>query len=251
MKLIVQCITNNVTINDCANAVLAVGASPIMAHHISEVEEVQGFSAALLLNLGATDDYEAMKIALSKASKLSHPVVLDPVGVSGIEFRRRFAYELLKQGGISCIRGNYNEIKAIMENQTVAAGLDYDKNEASKEPVDSSIDALARRMKKYAGDNNIILAASGEIDIVTDGSEVAYIESGDAMMSSVTGSGCMASAVVASMLAHNNSMKSVVSAMKKYGDCGSRAADKTRANGLGIGSFHQLFMDELSLENWD
>lgn len=247
MKSIVQCITNNVTINDCANAVLAVGASPIMAHHISEVEEVQSFSKALLLNLGATDDYDAMKVALMAASNLGHPVVLDPVGVSGISFRRKFALELLSQKGITCIRGNYNEIRAIMENQAIAAGLDYDKNNNGT----NSISMLADCMKQYARENHIILAASGETDIVTDGNEVAYIESGDAMMSSITGSGCMASAVIASMLARDNSMKSVVSAMKEYGDCGSRAADLTRKEGRGIGMFHQLFLDELSLANWD
>ena len=123
----------------------------------------------------------------------------------------------------------------------------YDKNNNGT----NSISMLADCMKQYARENHIILAASGETDIVTDGCEVAYIESGDAMMSSITGSGCMASAVIASMLAKDNSMKSVVSAMKEYGDCGSRAADLTRKEGRGIGLFHQLFLDELSLANWD
>lgn len=249
MKSIVQCITNNVTVNDCANAVLACGASPIMAHNIMEVKEVQSFARALLLNLGATDDYEAMKIALGTARELGHPVVLDPVGVSGISFRRSFAKELLSMGGITCIRGNYNEIKAIIEDAGTAAGLDYDKN-STDEAMSNPARELGVIMKEYARARGLILVASGAIDIVTDGESISYIESGDSMMSSITGSGCMSSAIVASMLSSEVSMQAVSRAMKIYGDCGSRAAELTRKSERGIGTFHQLFLDELSKASW-
>lgn len=250
MKHIVQCITNNVTINDCANAVLAVGASPIMAHHIEEVGEVQSFASALLLNLGATDDYEAMTKALEVAYSLGHPVVLDPVGVSGIRFRRDFAMKLLGMGGITCIRGNYNEIMAIMDGVSTAAGLDYDRDNKIAATDNELIYILSKRMKKFAKDNKLILVASGVTDIVTDGDEVVCLECGDVMMSSITGSGCMASAIVAASLAKKSGLASVAYAMENYGKCGSKAANLTKAADRGIGTFHQNFLDELSLAKW-
>lgn len=268
MKPVVHCITNNVTKNDCANAVLAVGASPIMAHHIEEVEEVQAFSSGLLLNLGTPGDFEAMKKALAAAGKNGHPVVLDPVGVSGISFRRKLAFELISEGGITCIRGNYKEILAIAENRNTAAGLDADNSDIyicnsdinSEKEKDGfgnktvSDSALAALMEAYAGKTGIIIAASGATDIVTNGEKTVYINAGHSMMSRVTGMGCMASAVLASVLAaegsRNNYFDAVCAAMELYGKCGERAAVKTESEGAGTGTFRQYFMDELSLRKF-
>lgn len=250
MKPIVQCITNIVTVNDCANVVLATKASPIMAHHIKEVSEVQEFSKALLLNLGATDDYDAMEIALSKAIEMQHPVVLDPVGVAGISFRREFALRLLDTDGISCIRGNYNEVNALIDNQKTGCGLDYDKNSDGSSVKEDDISSFAGKIQQYAKAKGIIVVASGKTDIVSDGERVSFIENGDEMMSCITGSGCMASAVVASALAFEKSTDSVIKAMKIYGECGQNAAKKTREANGGIGTFHRYFLDELSCARW-
>lgn len=244
-KPIIQCITNDVTKNDCANAVIAVGASPIMAHHIQEVADVQNFAAALLLNLGATMDFESMRLALKTAKACHHPVVLDPVGIAGIPFRREFAQELLKSiGGITCIRGNYNEIAAILENKSVAAGLDAGVSSEDRREL------LAEGMKRYAKETGILLIASGAVDIVSDGEQVCFVESGHEMMSRITGSGCMASAVLASRLAFENSFETAVRTMKIYGECGERAAEAVISEHRGTGTFHQYFMDELSLADW-
>lgn len=93
---IIHCITNAVTVNDCANILLAAGASPTMAHHPCEVEEITAGTAALICNFGAISDYEAMKTAGKRAHALGHPIVIDPVGVSGSSYRREKCLELMK-----------------------------------------------------------------------------------------------------------------------------------------------------------
>jgi len=251
MKPIIQCITNNVTMNDCANAVLLSGASPIMAHHPDEVVEVQKSASALLLNLGATDDYDAMVKALDTAKQNNHLVVLDPVGVAGISFRRDFAKKLLKTGGITCIRGNYKEIKAIITDETTGFGLDYDSR-LSDADKNKCIDPkeLIQLMNEYADKTGIMLVASGTEDIVCNGSTTFRIKGGDEMMSSITGSGCMLSAIIASRITFNNSIEEVAGVLKMYGMAGENAAQKTRDAKGGIGTFHMHFLDELSLTEW-
>ena len=107
---IVHCITNTITVNDCANMVLALGASPTMAHHTLEVEEITAGTNALVCNLGATECLEAMELAGEKAAALGHPIVLDPVGVAGSTFRRNKCMALMERVHPTCIRGNYSEI---------------------------------------------------------------------------------------------------------------------------------------------
>lgn len=113
---IIHCITNAVTVNDCANILLAAGASPTMAHHPCEVEEITAGTAALICNFGAISDYEAMKTAGKRAHALGHPIVIDPVGVSGSSYRREKCLELMKIIHPTCIRGNYSEIQALLHN---------------------------------------------------------------------------------------------------------------------------------------
>lgn len=188
-RRVVQCITNQVTMNDVANVILAVGGSPIMAHHPAEVQEVQEKAAGLLLNLGATDDYEAMKLAYQTAIEKNHPVVIDPVGVGGSSFRREFLYSLLEIGHPSCIRGNFGEIKAIFENTTTMAGLD---NECVSEEY--VVKNLAKRL-------HCVIVASGKTDLLSDGKTVMEIPGGSRKQKTVTGSGCMLSGILASTLA--------------------------------------------------
>ncbi len=242
---IISCITNDVTKNDCANAVLAAGGSPIMAHHTEEIAEVQSFSKALLLNLGATYDYEAMYIALNEAKALGHPVVLDPVGVAGIAFRRKALKKLLEIGGITCIRGNYNEIAAVIGDVATGSGLDAEARDREY------IEKLAENMRSFSATHQIMLVASGATDIATDGNSLEYIEAGSPWMSHITGAGCMVSAVLATRLACHNSFKTVVNTTLLYGKCGEKAAEKTMAEKKGTGTFHIYFMDELSKADWE
>ena len=110
---VIHCITNAVTVNDCANILLAAGASPTMAHHPLEVEEITEGAAALVCNLGAIADFEAMEKAGKKADEMGHAIVLDPVGISGSTYRRMKCQTLIKEIHPTCSRGNYSEIRAL------------------------------------------------------------------------------------------------------------------------------------------
>lgn len=241
---VVECITNHVTTNEVANTVLAFGASPIMAHNINEVEEVQSSANGLLLNLGATDDYEAMKKAYAVALKKGHTTVIDPVGVSGISYRRNFLKELLSIGSPTCIRGNASEILAIYEGQNVTAGLDGSIDNTNIKAVTQSL----------ANSLNTIIVASGVTDIISDGKCVYEISSGHAMQKSLTGSGCMLSACICSSLTVSNinytgiddkNITVVKSACQEMGDAAYRAAKYVISNKLGIYSFQTRLFDEL------
>lgn len=233
-RKIIQCITNVVTVNEVANVILAVGGSPIMAHHPMEVEEVQRAASGLLVNLGATDDYEAMKIAYNTALEEGHPIVIDPVGVGGIKFRRDFMRELLEIGTPTCIRGNFGEIKAILRDETTMSGLDSD--EASDQEV----------VQTLAAELGCIVIASGKKDIVTDGNQIIVLESGSPMQKSITGAGCMLSAVVCTMLTsvYMPSVYSAAYACQFMGNTADHAAEKAE----GSMSFYTGWMDKISVQ---
>lgn len=246
---VVECITNHVTTNEVANMVLAFGASPIMAHNINEVEEVQSSADALLLNLGATDDYEAMKKAYAVALKKNHITVIDPVGVSGINYRRNFLDELLAMGSPTCIRGNASEILAIYKGQSTSAGLD-----GTIESTINDSSKLQEVVKELAHRLNTIIVASGVTDIISDGKCVYEISSGHAMQKSLTGSGCMLSACICSALTvsiinyidiDDKNITVVKSACQEMGDAAYRAAEYILSNTLGIYSFQTRLFDEL------
>jgi hydroxyethylthiazole kinase-like sugar kinase family protein len=111
---VVQCITNIVTVNDCANALLAIGASPTMAHHPLEREDFAKICDALVCNMGATESLDAMGKAVIEAGRRGHPVVVDPVGCAGSPFRREQCIHLMRTASLSCIRGNAAELTARM-----------------------------------------------------------------------------------------------------------------------------------------
>ena len=171
---IIHCITNAVTVNDCANILLAAGASPTMAHHPCEVEEITAGTAALICNFGAISDYEAMETAGKRAHALGHPIVIDPVGVSGASYRREKCLELMKIIHPTCIRGNYSEIQALLHNCGTVTGVDA-AEDALAEAEETDLPEL---MKQYAKENQMILVASGETDLITDGSCVYRCHNG-------------------------------------------------------------------------
>ena len=233
---IVQCITNAVTVNDCANLLLAAGASVTMAHHPLEVEEIAAGSAALVCNFGAIADYEAMEKAGRIAHEKGHAIVIDPVGVSGSTYRRTKCLELMEKVHPSCIRGNYSEIRSLLEHCSTVTGVDS---------ADHKIDIEA--MKTFAKKEQTILIASGEKDIITDGTTTFSCENGDAFMARITGSGCMSSALLGAFLAMENSVESAAACCAFMGIAGELAAEKTRKIGGGTMTFHDTFLDEVSL----
>ena len=240
---IIHCITNAVTVNDCANILLAAGASPTMAHHPCEVEEITAGTAALICNFGAISDYEAMKAAGKRAHALGHPIVIDPVGVSGSSYRREKCLELMKIIHPTCIRGNYSEIQALLQNCGTVTGVDA-AEDALAEAEETDLPEL---MKQYAKENQMILVASGETDLITDGSCVYQCHNGSPMMARITGSGCMSTVMLGAFLSAENSVESAVACCVFTGIAGELAAKETTAQKRGTMTFRNWFIDAVSL----
>lgn len=240
---IIHCITNAVTSNDCANAILAIGASPIMAHHKEEVEGIQENAEALVLNYGATDDYESFLRAGKKANDMGHPIVIDPVGCSASPYRLKALLELLSQVKVACIRGNIAEITSIAMQDCMGKGVDSKLKQQLKEDPQ----VLATQLAK---ENNCVIVLSGKINFITDGKGIAEIQGGSALMKEVTGVGCISSALLGAFLAGNKKEDyffASVMAIDYINECGRIAEDKMKIGSDGPMSFKVKFYDELYL----
>lgn len=233
---VIHCITNMVTVNDCANILLACGASPTMAHHPAEVVEITRGSDALVCNLGATESFDAIRAAGAAASSLSHPVILDPVGVSGSTFRRKFCEELIRDIHPTCIRGNYSEIRSLMEGVNTAVGVDAKDGRPDE-----------RALKEFALKTGAFIIASGAQDLLTDGQRVYRCDYGTPMLARITGSGCMSSAMLGAFLSVENTIKSALACCILIGMAGEDAQKKTEQNHGGTMTFRNYFIDEISL----
>lgn len=187
-KPLVHHITNYVTANDCANMVLSIGGSPVMADEIDEVEEMVSLSSALVINMGTLNKrtIEAMLMAGKMANKLDIPVILDPVGVGATGLRTNTASKLLKEINFSVIKGNMSEIKILSGVKAIIKGVD------SVESMDNAEEIAVQLAKKY----NCIAAITGKKDIVTDGERLCKIDNGHKMMADITGTGCMCTSLV-------------------------------------------------------
>lgn len=201
-KPLIHNITNYVTVNDCANILLAVGASPIMADDEQEVWDITSICAGLNLNLGTLSGAKAraMKIAGLRANELGHPVVLDPVGVGASGFRTRTALELLENIRFSVIRGNISEIKALASGSGTTKGVDADVADGVTEENLPAVVDFARAFSARVG---AVVAITGAIDIVADSRRAYCIRNGHPMMASVTGTGCQLSALAAAFVTAN------------------------------------------------
>lgn len=195
-------ITNYVTVNDCANALLASGASPIMADDKNEVEEITAVCQGLNINIGTLNErtIKSMIIAGKKANELGHPVVLDPVGAGASKLRTDTALNLLSEVKFTVIRGNISEIKALSGTSAITQGVDA--NIADK-VTDENLDGAISLIKAFAKKTEAVIAVTGAIDIVCDGEKAYIIRNGHPMMSSVTGTGCMLSAITAAYVTAN------------------------------------------------
>ena len=233
---VVQCITNIVTVNDCANALLAIGGSPTMAHHPEEMADFAAVSDALVCNMGATESLDAM-MAAGMASKNGRPVVIDPVGCASSAFRRGKCLELIKAVQPSCIRGNAAEIKALATDHNTGRGVD-DLEAETPDAARSAMD-LARK-------TGAIVVASGETDYIADGIRLYEVKGGTAWMSRVTGTGCMLSSLLGAFLAVENSALSAAACCAMMNTCAEKALAETAGRQGGTGTFHICLMDALS-----
>ena len=240
-KPLVHCITNAVTVNDCANILLAAGARPTMAHHLLEAAEITAGCDALVCNFGATEDYEAMFLAAGEAARSGHPIIADPVGAGGSAFRREKIRELFSEIPVTLIRGNASEMLAVFRNAKTAVGVDARKTD------EENITGLTKKACGFAEKNQCICVISGERDIITDGREVFYVKNGSPRMSEITGSGCMSTALLGAFLAEEASVASAAAVPLIMGIAGEIAAERCSRERRGTMSFKMYMLDEISL----
>ncbi|QFJ53823.1 hydroxyethylthiazole kinase [Pseudobutyrivibrio xylanivorans] len=233
-KPLIHCITNPIAMNQSANTILALGARPIMAEHPLEVEEITETADALLLNLGNISDtrMEAMEKAIAVANAKGIPVVLDAVGVACSGLRRNFAKQLIIQHKCRVIKGNYSELMALYDDSYRSSGVDAGQ--------DISVSHMKDIDSKLAEQYKCIILSTGKTDLISYEGKVISVEGGCAELSSVTGTGCMLGAIIATGLAFDNSPVSVEKACRFFKSCGVKArTDK------GSGTFMVNLLDKI------
>ena len=231
---LVHNITNYVVMNNSANALLAIGASPVMAHWTQEMEEMVSIAGALVLNIGTLDEnwLKSMKVAGLAASRKSIPIVLDPVGAGATSARTAASLELIRLCHPSVIRGNASEIMALIDASVKSKGVDSSAQ---------SEDAV-KAARKLALETGAVVVISGATDYITDGTVVHTVEGGDGIMTSVTGMGCTSTALVGAFAAVvEDPLIAATAAMAVMSLAGERAAARSRGNG----SMQVNFLDEL------
>ena len=239
---LVQCITNFVTVNDCANIILAAGGSPSMSQDIREVEESVCHAGALACNMGAIDFVDSMILAGKKANQLGVPVVLDPVAAGGTTLRRNASRTLLEQVHFTAIRGNASEIRALAGQAAVGSGVDVSAEDAVTE---QNVEAVAELAKELAKKTGSVIALSGPIDIVTDGIRTVLIRNGCATMSRITGSGCMLTSLIGAFCGAypDDPFSATCSAVAAMGICGEIAEEQRLQKKTGNATFRTDLID--------
>ena len=224
-KPLIHNITNYVVMNSTANALLAMGASPIMAHCREEVEELVAIAGALVLNIGtlSPDWIDSMEIAGKKARELGIPVILDPVGSGATKLRTDSCFRLIDKVAPTVIRGNASEVLSLAKAGSKTKGVD------SIHSVDDAAES-ARILAKELG---CTLAITGPVDLVTDGKREVRISNGHPLMGYVTGTGCAATTTIAAFLAvEKDPVVATTCGLVLFGLAGEIAAEHTSAPGI-------------------
>ena len=240
MNPLVQCITNRVTINDCANALLAVGASPVMADG-NDAGEMAELADALVLNIGSlrADDERAIEAAAQVAMRRGIPIVIDPVGAGATRARSNYVKSLLEKFPIQIIRGNWSEIQAIGSGEGGTRGVD---SAQSAKPS-------AELLKEWAGELGVVLAVTGKEDWVTDGRRFLAICNGDQRLQQITGTGCMSTALCGAVGAVSEDSFFGAALGVLLLSLSGELAGRTLGDCEGSGTLRIRLMDELSLMN--
>lgn len=236
---LVHNITNYVTVNDCANALLAIGASPIMADDTLEAADITSISSALVLNIGTLNQrtVESMILAGKKANELGLPVILDPVGAGASDLRNKTVEKVLDQVKVTILRGNLSEVSYVAGLSVSTKGVDTSDKDNNK---DARLVALAAAKKL-----SCIVAVTGAVDVITDGERVVKVSNGHPLLSKVTGTGCMTSAITGGYAGtKENAFTAAVAGILSMGIAGEIAFEK--AGALGTGSFRVALIDALS-----
>lgn len=242
---LVHNITNYVTVNDCANILLACGASPIMSDDVGEVEEITSICGGLNINIGTLNQrtIPSMLLAGKKANELGHPTVLDPVGAGASTLRTNTAKELVDQVHFTVIRGNISEIKTLALGSGTTKGVDAD---VADKVTRENLSKAAAFAKDFAARTGAVVAITGAIDIVADKEKAYCIYNGHPMMSSITGTGCQLSAMTAAYVTANpdTPLEAAAAAVCAMGICGE-IAHKRLSPEDGNSSYRNYIIDAI------
>jgi hydroxyethylthiazole kinase len=235
-KPLVHQITNYVVMNETANVTLALGALPVMAHAREEVEEMVALAGALVLNIGTLSPHwvDAMLAAGKAANARGVPVVLDPVGAGATSYRTDTARRILDEVKVAVLRGNQGEVATLVGVEAEVRGVE--SIEVGGDPAD-----LARAAARNLG---VVASVTGRVDHVSDGASVLSIANGHELLTTVTGTGCMSSAITGCFLAVKREapLEAAAEALAAFGVAAENAARDAR----GPGSFHVGLYDALA-----
>lgn len=237
-KPLIHQITNYVSMNDCANITLAIGASPVMANDPQEVEEMVSHAAALVINIGTLDanKIQSMLSAGKRANELGIPVIFDPVGVGATSLRTQAAAQIMQSVRLSVIRGNMSEIKQLAGLSAVSRGVDSIADSAGGT-------AAAQQLAKQL---ECVVVITGKADLIAGRNAVVTVENGHALLTGVTGTGCMATALIGCFCGVTKDfLPAAVSGILAMGIAGEIAAGSLRSD-EGLGTFRTRLFDAMS-----
>lgn len=249
---LIHCITNPISINDCANILLAIGARPIMAEHPDEVAEITAIAKGLALNLGNITDTRmaSMKISAGTAKDKGIPFVLDLVGLSCSRLRQKYAKELLQIAVPDIIKGNISELRTLLGLPTTP-GMGVEAGQKEMVTQENALE-YAKIFQKQAREYHTLLLATGPIDLVVSSEEAYIIANGSSALAAITGTGCMNNVLAGACLAGvhgigsqspNNTLAAILSCLL-LGIAGENIQDIYLNQGPG--SFHYSLMDSIS-----
>jgi hydroxyethylthiazole kinase len=234
-KPLIHHITNQVVMNDTANITLAIGALPVMAHAIEEVEEMVSIAGALVLNIGTltSEQIDAMLLAGKRANERDIPIVLDPVGAGATRLRTESALLLLSELQITVLRGNAAEVGALIGVASETRGVESISVAAEPQIV----------ARSAAKELNCTVAITGVRDYITNGERVVYVDNGHPLLASITGSGCMATSLIGAFLAiEKDAIHATTAALAAMGIAGEMAAPQAG----GPGTFRSYLLDAVA-----
>lgn len=239
-KPLIHCITNPISIHDCANVILAAGGRPIMAEHPKEVCQITKSAQALVLNLGNITDVrmESMNLSLYAAGRNGIPAVLDLVGIACSDLRFFYTQKLMQQGKPAILKGNMSEMLKMAGLPSHSIGVDAGEEDLFSEENRSRI---LPEFQKLSEETGAVLVVSGERDLIVGEGQIYFAANGAEMMSCITGTGCMLGALCGVYLSEGEPLTAALTAVSMMGVAGEMAAGEAR----GPGDFQSLFLNAL------
>ena len=234
---LIHCLTNPITMNDCANAILSIGGRPIMAEHPDEIDDITPHAQALLLNLGCPSDLRlaSMKRAAQIAHRQGIPVVMDLVGVHASHLRMDFAQSLASECPSAIFKGNRSEIIAFFRGALAGSGVDvspHDQIKSEHEIAAVALD-LARR-------HSAVIMVTGKEDIIADAQHAIVLKNGTPRLAQVTGSGCVLGAIAACLASTKQHFEAAMFSVSLINIAGERAD-----HAQGLASFRMAWLDHI------